>query len=56
MAITSPFVVVLTADEQAVLFARTRSGRTEHQKTLGTARQWSEALRKAAWQAGNQFD
>ena len=30
MAITSPFVVVLTAQEHADLTARTRSGRTEH--------------------------
>jgi hypothetical protein len=30
MAITSPFVVALTAEEHAELTARTRSGRTEH--------------------------
>ena len=30
MAITSPFVVALTAEEHAELTARTRSGPTEH--------------------------
>jgi transposase len=30
MPVTSPFVIVLTAAEQTVLTARTRSGRTEH--------------------------
>ena len=30
MPVTSPFVIVLTAAEEAVLTARVRSGRTEH--------------------------
>jgi transposase len=34
MPVTSPFVIVLTAAEEAVLTARARSGRTEHRDRL----------------------
>jgi hypothetical protein len=34
MPVTSPFVIVLTAAEEAVLTARARSGRTEHRDRI----------------------
>jgi transposase len=34
MPVTSPFVIVLTAAEEAVLTARARSGRTEHRDRM----------------------
>jgi len=48
MAIRSPFVIVLTAVEEAVLSARTRSGRSEHRDVV-----WARIVLAAAAGAAN---